>query len=290
MTGLIVKAIAGFYYVETENGVFECRARGKFRKNDEHPLVGDRVEITLCGSSGTVDRVIERKNCLLRPPVANIDRLYIVSAYTLPSPDFLMIDRLTVIAETSGIEPIIVFNKCDLGDFEPYSSVYEKAGFRTFVVSCETGENIDLLKADLADGISVFTGNSGVGKTSILNHILDGVDLATGEVSERLGRGRHTTRHVELFKTVGGGYIADTPGFSSIENDTILKEDLALYFSDFEDYRDECRFVGCSHTCEKGCAVIAAVESGKIMPTRHESYISMYEKAKLIKEWELKKQ
>ncbi len=290
MTGLIVKAISGFYYVETKDGIFECRARGKFRKNDEHPLVGDKVEISLCGNTGTVDSVIDRRNSLLRPPAANIDRLYIVSAYTLPSPDFLMIDRLTVIAEMSGIEPVIVFNKCDLGDFEPYSSVYEKAGFRTFVVSCETGENIDALKSDLVHGISVFTGNSGVGKTSILNHILGGAELATGEVSERLGRGRHTTRHVELFKTASGGYIADTPGFSSIENDTILKDELALYFPDFEDYRDNCRFVGCSHTCEKGCAVLDAVAKGDIMKTRHESYIAMYEKAKMLKEWELKKQ
>ncbi len=290
MDGLIVKAISGFYYVETASGIVECRARGKFRKNDEHPLVGDKVEISVLGSSGTVDRVVNRKNCLLRPPVANIDRLYIVSSFTLPSPDFLMIDRLTVIAEMSGIEPVIVFNKCDLGDFEPFSSVYERSGFRTFVVSCETGENIDALKSDLSSGISVFTGNSGVGKSSILNLLLDGADLATGEVSERLGRGRHTTRHIELFKTSAGGYVADTPGFSSVENDTILKDELPLYFSDFEEYRDSCRFVGCSHTCEKGCAVLDAVEKELIMKSRHQSYLSMYEKAKLLKEWELKKQ
>lgn len=289
MTGLIIKAIAGFYYVETEGGVIQCRARGKFRKNDEHPLVGDIAEISLCGNEGTVDRVIDRKNSLQRPPVANIDRLYIVSAYTLPSPDFLMIDRLTVIAQMSGIEPVIVFNKSDLGDFEQYVSVYQNAGFRTFVVSCKTGESIDALKNDLTDGISVFTGNSGVGKSSILNCVIDDISLETGEVSERLGRGRHTTRHVELFKTSSGGYVADTPGFSSIETDPILKDELALYFRDFADFRDDCRFVGCSHTCEKGCAVLDAVKSGKIMKSRHESYLALYEKAKMIKEWELKK-
>lgn len=289
MTGLIIKAIAGFYYVETEGGVIQCRARGKFRKNDEHPLVGDIAEISLCGNEGTVDRVIDRKNSLQRPPVANIDRLYIVSAYTLPSPDFLMIDRLTVIAQMSGIEPVIVFNKSDLGDFEQYVSVYQNAGFRTFVVSCKTGESIDALKNDLTDGISVFTGNSGVGKSSILNCVIDDISLETGEVSERLGRGRHTTRHVELFKTSSGGYVADTPGFSSIETDPILKDELALYFRDFADFRNDCRFVGCSHTCEKGCAVLDAVKSGKIMKSRHESYLALYEKAKMIKEWELKK-
>ncbi len=289
MTGLIIKAIAGFYYVETENGVIQCRARGKFRKNDEHPLVGDIAEISLCGNEGTVDRVVDRKNSLQRPPVANIDRLYIVSAYTLPSPDFLMIDRLTVIAQMSGIEPVIVFNKSDLGDFEQYVSVYRNAGFRTFVVSCKTGESIDALKNDLTDGISVFTGNSGVGKSSILNRVIDNISLETGEVSERLGRGRHTTRHVELFKTSTGGYVADTPGFSSIETDPILKDELALYFRDFADFRDDCRFVGCSHTCEKGCAVLEAVKSDKIMKSRHESYLALYEKAKMIKEWELKK-
>lgn len=289
MTGLIVKAIAGFYYVETENGIVQCRARGKFRKKDQKPLVGDIAEITLVGSDGAVDRVIDRKNCLERPPVANIDRLYIVSAYTLPSPDFLMIDRLTVIAEMNCIEPVIVFNKSDLGDFTAYASVYKKAGFRTFVVSCETGENMDELRHDISDGISVFTGNSGVGKSSILNNILDGVKLETGEVSEHLGRGRHTTRHVELYRTSAGGYVADTPGFSSIENKPILKDELALYFSDFADFRDGCRFVGCSHTCEKGCKVIEAVESGLIMKSRHDSYKQMYEEAKTIKEWELKK-
>lgn len=289
MTGIIIKAISGFYYVETAEGLIECRARGKFRKNDEHPLVGDRVEITLSGSSGTVDSVIDRRNCLMRPPVANVDRLYIVSAYTLPSPDTLMIDRLTVIAEKADIEPIIVFNKSDLGDFEQYASTYRAAGFRTFVISCETGENIEELKADLGRGISVFTGNSGVGKSSILNLVLDSADLQTGEVSERLGRGRHTTRHIELFHTVSGGYVADTPGFSSVEDDRILKDELALYFRDFADYRDNCRFVGCSHTCEKHCAVIEAVEQGKIMKSRFDSYVSMYEKAKMIKEWELKR-
>lgn len=290
MTGIIVKALSGFYYVKTDGDkIIQCRARGKFRKNDEHPLVGDFAEITLTGDDGVVDRIVDRKNSLIRPPVANIDRLYIVSAYTLPSPDFSIIDRLTVIAEMNGIEPIIVFNKSDLGDFEPYASVYKRACFRTFIVSCETGENMDLLKDDLSDGISVFTGNSGVGKSSILNNILDGVRIETGEVSERLGRGRHTTRHVELYKTVKGGYVADTPGFSSIENKPILKDELPFYFSDFADYRDECRFVGCSHTCEKGCAVLDAVANGKIEKTRHESYIQMYEEAKMIKEWELKR-
>ena len=290
MTGIIVKALSGFYYVKTdEDKIIQCRARGKFRKNDEHPLVGDFAEIALTGDDGVVDRIVNRKNSLIRPPVANIDRLYIVSAYTLPSPDFSIIDRLTVIAEMNGIEPIIVFNKSDLGDFEPYASVYRRAGFRTFIVSCETGENMDLLKDDLSDGISVFTGNSGVGKSSILNNILDGVMIETGEVSERLGRGRHTTRHVELYKTLKGGHVADTPGFSSIENKPILKDELPLYFSDFADYRDDCRFVGCSHTCEKGCAVLEAVANGKIEKTRHESYVQMYEEAKMIKEWELKR-
>ncbi len=289
MNGLIVKALSGFYYVKTDDGIIQCRARGKFRKDDLHPLVGDNVEITVNGSDGVVDSIIDRKNFLERPPVANIDRLYIISAYTLPSPEFSLIDRMTVIAEMNGIEPVIVFNKSDLGDFGPYESVYKKAGFRTFVVSCESGENMDALKSDLTDGISVFTGNSGVGKSSILNVVLDGAEIQTGEVSERLGRGRHTTRHVELYQTEAGGYVADTPGFSSIENKPILKDELPLYFSDFADYRDGCKFVGCSHTCEKGCAVLQAVNDGKIAKSRHESYLQMYDESKMIKEWELKK-
>ena len=289
MTGIIIKALSGFYYIDDGSAVYECRARGNFRKSGISPLVGDKAEFELSGGSGVVTAVLPRKNFLSRPPVANIDRLFIVSSFENPAPNEYIIDRLTAIAVYHGIEPIIVFNKCDAGDFSRWESIYRAAGFRVFTVSAETGEGIDTLKSEFSGGISVLTGNSGVGKSSILNRIFGNTALKTGEVSEKLGRGRHTTRHTELFINPDGGYVADTPGFSSIEYDSGdygFKEQLAECFPYFERFTGSCRFSTCSHTCENGCGVLKAVEDGLVEPTRHRSYVELFNELKQLKPWE----
>lgn len=290
MQGIILKALSGFYYVSCDGILYECRARGGFRKDGISPLVGDNVEFSATDSShGVVEKIMERTSCLERPPIANIEKLFIVSAYTTPAPDALLIDRLTAIAVFHGIDPVIVFNKCDTGSFQEWKQIYINAGFKTFVVSAQTGEGIDELKKEMCGCICAFAGNSGVGKSSILNAVFMDFDIATGEVSEKLGRGRHTTRHTELYRHPLGGYIADTPGFSSIEtdrDDLLFKEKLPDCFPDIKEYTDNCRFTSCTHTCENGCAVIEALNQGKIEPTRHKSYVTLYEEMKNLKPWE----
>ncbi len=291
MIGRIVKAISGFYYVDVDGIVFECKARGNFRNSNISPLCGDMSDITAENGKGVVNAVCDRRNQLTRPPVANVDKLFIVSSSENPSPNLLLIDRLTVIAEKKGIEPIIVFNKSDLSDMQPYVDIYKTAGFTSFAVSCKNGENLELLKECINGSLCVFTGNSGVGKSSILNELFPQLSLKTGEVSEKLGRGRHTTRHVELFKCFDG-YVADTPGFSSLDierYEPILCHDLAENFKEFNKHSHLCKFTSCSHTCEKGCAVLDAVNRGEIPRSRHESYCTLYNEVKDIKEWNLKK-
>lgn len=292
MTGIIIKALSGFYYVILDGKVFECKARGNFRKIGISPLVGDRVEFEITAESkGIIDKVLQRKNSISRPPVANIDKLFIVSAYTSPEPNTAIIDKMTVIARYNNIEPIIVFNKCDMGSFEKWESIYKNSGFKTITVSAVSGEGTDELIFELKDSVSAFTGNSGVGKSSLLNNLLGEEIIATGEVSEKLGRGRHTTRHTELYPLPFGGYVADTPGFSSLEldyKDYELKEKLPDLFWDFEDFIHQCRFSTCSHTKESGCALLEAVEKGKIEKTRHESYLLLYEEMKDLKPWQAK--
>lgn len=291
MTGIIIKALSGFYYVKTEEGIYTCKARGNLRQKGISPLVGDRVEITASPDfTGAVESIMPRKTFLQRPPVANIEKLFILSSYENPAPNTTVIDKLTVIARHKGIEPIIVFNKSDMGDFGEYIKIYQNAGFKTFAVSALKGVGIDAVKEELRNSISAFTGNSGVGKSSLLNAMLGDDIIETGEVSEKLGRGRHTTRHTEIYPLSFGGFVADTPGFSSIEagDDFALKEHLAEYFEDFGDYIYECQFSSCSHTKEKGCAVIKAVNEGRIEKTRHESYIAMFEELKDIKIWQNK--
>lgn len=293
MEGIIIKALSGFYYVSSGNETYECKARGNFRKNGVSPLVGDSVVFESTSErTGIIDKVLPRKNCLIRPPVANIDKLFIVSSYSSPQPNTYLIDKMTVIAEYNNIDPIIVFNKCDMGDFGEFKAIYEKSGFKTYVVSAEDGIGIKELENEMKNSVSAFTGNSGVGKSSILNHILGENLIATGEVSDKLGRGRHTTRHTELYRIKSGGFIADTPGFSSLELDLTdfeLKEKLQYCFNDFEDYLGKCRFSSCSHTKESGCAVIEAVENGHIQKTRHESYIQLFDELKDLKPWDNKK-
>ncbi len=290
LNGLIIKAIAGFCYVEVGDAVYECKPRGSFRKEGVSPVAGDRVEISLNGEKGVVERILERKNLLIRPPLANIDKLFIVSSYAVPSVNTLLIDRMIAIAEHFSIEPILVFNKADLGDFGDVVKVYSDIGYKTFVVSAETCTGIDAIKNELKDSISAFSGNSGVGKSSILNRLMPQLQLNTGEVSEKLGRGRHTTRQVELFK-VEGGYVADTPGFSSFEiTDFQLddKDELMYLFKEFNEYLGCCKFNSCAHITEPDCAVLAAVGSGMISKSRHSSYVSMYDSIKNIKPWERK--
>ena len=292
MTGVITKALSGFYYVECDNVTYECKARGSFRKSGISPLVGDNVEFTATDSShGIVDKILPRKNQMTRPPVANIDKLFIVSSFSSPEPNTFIIDKMTVIAEHSSIEPIIVFNKCDEGDFSKFKKIYQNSGFKTFVVSAKDMVGLDKLKAEMSNCISAFTGNSGVGKSSILNTLLGEDLIATGEFSEKLGRGRHTTRHTELYPLPFGGFIADTPGFSSLEldsNDYELKENLPYCFRDFREHINNCKFTSCTHTKESGCGIIEAVNNGLIEPTRHKSYIELFEKMKNLKPWEAK--
>lgn len=292
MQGIIIKMLSGFYYVKTESGVFTCRARGVMRKNSINPLVGDNVIISVNDdNTGVIEEVLPRKNFLVRPPVANVDKLFIVSSYTTPKPNFYIIDTLIAICEYKVIEPILVFNKSDLGDFSEYINCYIKAGYKTVLTSAMNGVGTAELQKEFCNCVSVLTGNSGVGKSSLLNLFLKGI-IKTGEVSEKLGRGRHTTRHTEIYPIPSGGFVADTPGFSEIEaikNDYAFKENLQYYFKEFEDYIPDCKFTCCSHTGEKGCAVAGAVGEGKISPSRLESYKALYNELKDLKKWEIDK-
>jgi len=292
LEGIIIKGIGGFYYVEASDEIFECKARGVFRKSGIKPLAGDMVTISINDKAeNTIDEIHKRKSVLVRPPVANVDKLFIVSSVCEPKPVLLIIDRLTALAVNQCIEPVVVFTKNDLENADEYIEIYKKAGIKAYSVSCVTGEGVDEIKAELEGHISAFCGNSGVGKSSLLNAINPELALKTGEISDKLGRGRHTTRHSELIK-VEGGYVADTPGFSSFETDEtelILKDDLPYAFKEFEPYIGQCKFTSCLHIKDKGCRIIQAVEDGDIPLSRHESYCSMMEQAKNIKEWELKK-
>ena len=289
--GIIKKGIGGFYYVEAADGIiYECKARGVFRKEKITPLAGDKVEISVDeNNKNSIDKIYERRNMFKRPPIANVDKLVIVSSVCDPRPNLLIIDRLTAVAVYKNVEPIIVFTKNDLQSADEYIEIYKNAGFKTFAVSNETGEGIGEVKEVIENGVCVFTGNSGVGKSSLINRMYPDFALETGEISKKLGRGRHTTRHVELLK-INNGYIADTPGFSSLDfetNDLIKKDELAFCFHDFSDYIDSCKFSTCAHVNDKGCRLIEAVNSGDVMRSRHESYVTMYNEVKDIKDWQL---
>lgn len=288
MEGLIIKAISGFYYVEAEGKLFECKARGVFRKMGISPAAGDRVRISPLGEDkANVEEILPRKNYLVRPPLANLDTLFIVSSVTEPSPSTLIIDKISAVAVSKGIEPVIVFTKSDLGDASQYLDIYRSAGIKAFEYSTRKDSDRDSLIALFDGKISAFTGNTGVGKSSLLNSLFPGLEIETSEISRKLGRGRHTTRHSELYK-LGGGYVADTPGFSTVDierYEIIRKNEIASCFPEFADHIGECMFTGCSHTVEKGCAVLQAVKDGDIPRSRHDSYRRMYDEVKNIPEW-----
>ncbi len=286
-SGIIVKCLGGLYTVESPDGIYECKARGVFRARGISPAVGDSVTV----SGGVITEIGERRNFIIRPPLANLDQILFVVSTVSPAPNFLILDKFIAIAEYKGIEPVVVITKTDLGDGTAVREVYDAIGIKTVEVDYSDEESVQRVRELLSGKISAFTGNSGAGKSTLLNAVDPSLDLATGEISKKLGRGRHTTRHAELYKLTGGGYIADTPGFSTFETnryDVIRKEELAGCFREFAEFTDNCRFRDCSHTCEKGCAVVEAVAAGKIPKIRHESYCIMYEEAKQLKEWELK--
>ncbi len=292
LTGILTKCIGGFYYVEVADTVYTCKARGSFRKEGISPVAGDHVEITVQeDENGTVDKVLPRRNVLLRPPVANVDLLVIVVAVTAPAPNLQIIDKMIAIAEQKAIEPVLVINKTDLVSGDDIAAIYRAAGFDCFVVSAMQPETLQPLYERLQGKVSAFTGNSGVGKSSILNALDPTLAIETGEISKKLGRGRHTTRCATLFH-VGGGLIVDTPGFSSLDvamvEETLDREQLFYCFREFEQHFGKCRFSSCTHVTEPGCAVRAAVAAGEIAPSRYQSYTALYEQLKNKKDWETK--
>ena len=290
--GVIRKALSGFYYVDDGQAVTACRARGKHRHAGLTPLVGDRVRFTpLENGSGALDEILPRKNEFYRPAVANIDLLVVVASQPAPVTDPFLIDRVAAIAGSRGCGTLVCVNKWDLEPGEELARIYEGAGFPTLRVSARTGEGMEELRQAIAGRVCAFTGNSGVGKSSILNALEPDFDLATGEVSDKLGRGRHTTRHVELFRLSCGALAADTPGFSSFDVDKMelaRKEELQYAFREFAPYLGKCQFQDCAHVKEKGCAVLAAVRAGEVAPSRHQSYVRLYGQAKAIPDWRRK--
>ena len=288
--GRIEKALSGFYYVNTGSEILQCRARGKFRKEGVSPLVGDWVEVRELGNGeGFVEEIEPRKNVFSRPAAANIDQLVILASGAIPVTEPFLIDRIAAIAALKGAEVLLILNKCDLDPARELYDIYHRSAIRVIRTSAMTGEGLTELREAVAGKLNVFTGNSGVGKSSILNALEPQFNLPVGEVSKALGRGRHTTRHTEMFSLGENTWIIDTPGFSSFdtqEMDWELKTHLPETFPEFAPYLGECRFVGCSHVKEKGCAVLQAVKDGKIPVSRHQSYVRLYEELKQLKEWE----
>ncbi|MGM9551192.1 MAG: ribosome small subunit-dependent GTPase A [Clostridia bacterium] len=292
LEGTIIKGVGGSYSVDTGEGVVECRARGKFRKNEITPTVGDKVTVKVdLSGKGSIEEIHERQNFLIRPPVSNIDTLIIVAAVSNPLPDTFLIDKMLVIAEEKGIKGAVCINKSDLdesGDVEKLKNIYEKAGYKVFVTSAAFKEGIDKIKEMLKGKTTAFAGLSGVGKSSLLT-LVTGRELETGDTS-RIGRGKHTTRHVELLK-LNDGYVLDTPGFSQLEITDVTNikaNELSTMFPEFNAFEGSCRFRGCSHRSEPGCSVKKALENGEIAQSRYDSYVKMYDVLKDVKDWERK--
>lgn len=294
MEGIIIKGIGGFYYVETDEGIYECKARGLFRKQKMIPLAGDRCRISAQPDmTGYIEEILPRKNAFVRPPVANVDRIFIVCAAASPEPMPILIDKLSVVALKEDAEACIVINKMDIktDETEKLADAYRKAGFTVYTVSAANGEVSEQIKKDMSGKISVLAGSSGVGKSSLLNCLFPDINQKTGNISEKIGRGKHTTREVTLIKLPDGGYIADTPGFSELEIAEITdveKEELCELFPEIEKHSGDCNFRDCRHISEPGCSVKKAVEEGKIALSRYESYKEIFGQLGEINKWEKK--
>ncbi len=286
-----MRSLSGFYDVQTEDGRITCRGRGSLRRGPEVPLTGDLVEITVEQGKGMIEKILPRRNRFVRPAVANMDALVVFASNVNPVTEPFLIDRVAAIAGDQGVAVHICINKCDLDPAADLTKIYRNAGFPVIQASTVTGEGVEELRQLITGKFTAFTGNTGVGKSSMLNALMPQLQLATGEVSEKLGRGRHTTRHVELYDLGGNTYVADTPGFASFDTeqmDVILKENLQYAFPDFAAHLGNCQFHDCSHRSEPGCAVRQAVESGALEQTRYDSYLRLYEKSSQIKLWEIK--
>lgn len=282
----ITKGIGGFYYVRTEGGIVECRARGIFRKRGVTPVAGDNVILSADGSA--IEEILPRKNVFVRPPVANLDVLFIVASTVQPVPSTLVLDQLIAAAVYKGVQPVLVITKADLAAADRLAAAYAQSGVPVVCLRYDTGEGLEEIRAHIRGHLCAFCGNSGVGKSTLLNALAPELERQTGAISQKLGRGRHTTREAEIFE-VCGGRIADTPGFASLDAQklcSIPKEELQHAFPEFEPYFGRCRFTGCSHRSEKGCAVRAALAEGKIGESRYASYLAMYEEAAQIKDWQ----
>ncbi len=290
-TGRVLRSLSGFYDVQIPSGVVTCRARGILRRGQNSPMTGDMVEISVQQGKGMIEKILPRRNSFVRPAVANMDALVIFAANTNPVTEPFLIDRVAAIAGDQGVEVYLCVNKCDLDPAVNLVRIYEHAGFPVILASAETGEGVEALRERIRGKLTAFTGNSGVGKSSMLNRLCPDLALPTGEVSDKLGRGRHTTRHVELYRLAEDTYVADTPGFSSFDTDQmdiILKENLQYAFPDFGAYLGKCQFHDCSHRSEPGCAVTKAVANGELEDSRYDSYLRLYEKASQVKLWEVK--
>lgn len=291
MSPYILKCVGGFYYVKTPEGVVECKPKGIFRKQRITPVAGDTVTLEQEQGASVIAAIGPRKNLFVRPPIANLDLLFLVASTVQPAPSTLVLDKLSAIAVDKGAEPVLIITKGDLASDERLAACYEKAGMACIRVDYATGAGLEAIRRRIAGKLCAFCGNSGVGKSTLLNALSPELGRQTGAISQKLGRGRHTTREVEIFETLGGR-IADTPGFASLDLERacyIPKENLEFAFPEFGPYLGKCRFTGCSHRSEAGCAVRQALAEGKLSPSRYESYCAIYDEVKDIKSWEHKK-
>ncbi len=294
--GTIIKGIAGFYYVEANQTIYECKARGKFRKDNIIPVIGDNVLITLSTAENSTDKyqtamiedILDRKNSLVRPPVSNVDQAIVVFSVTYPEIHLDLLDRFLIMIEKENIRPYIVLNKIDEAQEKRYYQIvddYSKIGYEVLCLSAKKEINVELLKEKLKNQTSVFAGPSGVGKSTLLNAIEKGLRLETGAVSDKIKRGKHTTRHVELIPLSIGGFVLDTPGFTSLQLEGIDKDDLRYYFKEFRDFEGQCKFSGCSHIHEPGCSVKKALEQGDLLQQRYDNYIAYYNQLQNVRRW-----
>ena len=287
LKGILIKGIGGFYYVKTADSVLECKAKGIFRKCGITPLAGDCV--TVIGEEGgyVISEIEERKNLFQRPPIANVDQFFYVVSSVDPRPNYMVADRLILLCEKRSIAPVIVVTKTDIAPEQNFISLYRSVGYTVIEVMNDEEAALEQIRRLLRDKLSVFSGNSGVGKSTLLNKLHPDLNLTTNEISRKLGRGKHTTRAVELYE-IAGGIVADTPGFSALDFEKMErtpKEEIAQYFVEFKPYLDRCYFTGCSHRTEKGCAVLQAKSEGLISAQRHEDYCYLYDEAKGFEEY-----